>query len=181
MCIRDSYKVEPYVVSADIYTNPQHAGRGGWTWYTGSAGWLYQLVIESLLGLKRTVDRLHLAPKIPSGWESFEVYYRHHHTSHHCVAESSGRSARFHHRRPAERGDHHPGCGRGCDGWCDGDGSTCLLYTSILKWVCSIANWRRPSVKMTSNRRTSWSRLRSGTRLVVSTTNSSACIVSDAV
>ena len=86
----DTYKVEPYVVSADIYTNPQHAGRGGWTWYTGSAGWLYQLVIESLLGLKRTVDRLHLAPKIPSGWESFEVYYRHHHTSHHIHVRNLG-------------------------------------------------------------------------------------------
>ena len=57
-----TYKVEPYVVAADVYTNPQHAGRGGWTWYTGSAGWMYRLITESLLGLHLEVDRLRLTP-----------------------------------------------------------------------------------------------------------------------
>ncbi|MEQ1502752.1 MAG: glucoamylase family protein [Myxococcota bacterium] len=71
------YQVEPYVMSADVYTNPQHAGRGGWTWYTGSAAWMYRLIVESLLGLRLEVDRLHLAPRIPASWPSFEVQYRH--------------------------------------------------------------------------------------------------------
>ena len=57
-----TYKVEPYVVAADVYTNPQHAGRGGWTWYTGSAGWMYRLITESLLGLRLEVDRLRVEP-----------------------------------------------------------------------------------------------------------------------
>src|SRR3569833_1885974 len=55
------YRVEPYVMAADVYTNPQHAGRGGWTWYTGSAGWMYRLVTESLLGLRLEVDHLRIA------------------------------------------------------------------------------------------------------------------------
>ncbi|MBL8968995.1 MAG: carbohydrate-binding protein [Myxococcales bacterium] len=70
------YKVEPYVVAADVYTNPQHAGRGGWTWYTGSAAWMYRLTIESLLGLHLEVDHLRVEPLMPAGWERFEVNYR---------------------------------------------------------------------------------------------------------
>ena len=62
------YKVEPYVVAADVYTNPQHAGRGGWTWYTGSAGWMYRLVTESLLGIRLEVDQLRIEPQIPAAW-----------------------------------------------------------------------------------------------------------------
>jgi cyclic beta-1,2-glucan synthetase len=71
------YKVEPYVVAADVYAASPHSGHGGWTWYTGSAGWMYQLVIESLLGLKRDGNRLHLAPLMPDEWSSFKVHYRH--------------------------------------------------------------------------------------------------------
>ena len=71
-----TYKVEPYVVAADVYTNPQHAGRGGWTWYTGSAGWMYRLLIESLLGVRLEVDRLRIEPLIPEAWPSFDVHYR---------------------------------------------------------------------------------------------------------
>ncbi len=78
-----TYKVEPYVVAADVYTNPQHAGRGGWTWYTGSAGWMYRLVIESLLGIHREGERLRIAPLMPSDWSSFDVHYRYHDTRYH--------------------------------------------------------------------------------------------------
>ena len=74
------YKVEPYVVAADVYTNPQHIGRGGWTWYTGSAGWMYRLIIESLLGLRLEVDRLIFEPVIPPAWENFTVHYRYRET-----------------------------------------------------------------------------------------------------
>jgi cyclic beta-1,2-glucan synthetase len=59
------YKVEPYVVAADVYAVSPHTGRGGWTWYTGSAGWLYTLILESLLGLRREGDKLHFAPCLP--------------------------------------------------------------------------------------------------------------------
>lgn len=75
-----TYKVEPYVVAADIYAAPQHRGRGGWTWYTGSSGWMYQLIIESLLGLKLEVDKLYIAPCLPPEWKSFSVKYRYRNT-----------------------------------------------------------------------------------------------------
>jgi len=78
-----TYQVEPYVVAADVYTNPQHAGRGGWTWYTGSAGWMYRLIIESLLGLRLEVDRLRVEPLVPAGWTGFDVHYRHRETHYH--------------------------------------------------------------------------------------------------
>ena len=52
------YKAEPYVIAADVYAEPLHKGRGGWTWYTGSAGWMYQLIIDSFIGLKKEADTL---------------------------------------------------------------------------------------------------------------------------
>ena len=55
--LADRYRVEPYVIAADVYGAPPHTGRGGWTWYTGSAGWMYRLIVESLLGLTLEVDR----------------------------------------------------------------------------------------------------------------------------
>ncbi|MFU8857083.1 MAG: GH36-type glycosyl hydrolase domain-containing protein [Deferrisomatales bacterium] len=70
------YKVEPYVVAADVYGIDPHVGRGGWTWYTGSAGWMYRLGVEALLGLRRRGDRLFLEPCIPADWRSFEITYR---------------------------------------------------------------------------------------------------------
>jgi cellobiose phosphorylase len=86
----EKYKVEPYVVAADVYTNPQHAGRGGWTWYTGSAGWMYRLIIESLLGLRLEVDRLRIEPVFPAEWESFDVHYRYRETFHHIHIRKLG-------------------------------------------------------------------------------------------
>jgi cyclic beta-1,2-glucan synthetase len=70
------YKVEPYVVSADVYAVPPHVGRGGWSWYTGSAGWLYRLIVESLLGVQRQGDCLLLSPHLPAGWDGFRLHYR---------------------------------------------------------------------------------------------------------
>ena len=71
------YRAEPYVVAADVYAVAPHTGRGGWSWYTGSAGWLYRLILESLLGLTREADRLWFTPCLPDTWPSCEIQYRH--------------------------------------------------------------------------------------------------------
>jgi cellobiose phosphorylase len=71
-----TYKVEPYVLAADVYAVEPHVGRGGWTWYTGSAGWMYRLVIESLLGLRLEGGTLRLAPCIPPEWPGYTIRYR---------------------------------------------------------------------------------------------------------
>ena len=83
------YKVEPYVMAADIYAVAPHIGRGGWTWYTGSAGWMYRLVIESLLGLRLEVDKLHFAPCFPADWTGFKVHYRFRETVYHITVLQS--------------------------------------------------------------------------------------------
>jgi cyclic beta-1,2-glucan synthetase len=70
------YRVEPYVVAADVYSAAPHTGRGGWTWYTGSASWLYRLGIEAILGLKRTGKSLVIDPCIPNDWTDYELTYR---------------------------------------------------------------------------------------------------------
>ncbi len=71
------YKVEPYVVAADVYSVAPHAGRGGWTWYTGSAAWLYRAGIEGILGFRLQGEVLILAPCIPEEWPGFEITFRH--------------------------------------------------------------------------------------------------------
>jgi cellobiose phosphorylase len=76
----DVYKVEPYVVSADVYAVAPHTGRGGWSWYTGSAGWMYRLIVESLLGLRLEAGRLRFVPVLPEDWHGFTLSYRHHDT-----------------------------------------------------------------------------------------------------
>ncbi len=75
-----TYRVEPYVVAADIYTAPPHTRRGGWTWYTGSAGLMYRLISESLLGLRLEVDQLRFEPVLPRDWTGFKVQYRYRET-----------------------------------------------------------------------------------------------------
>ena len=75
-----TYKIEPYVIAADVYGVAPHTGRGGWSWYTGSAGWMYRLVVESLLGLRLDVDKLHFAPCIPPDWPGFAIHYRYRET-----------------------------------------------------------------------------------------------------
>jgi cellobiose phosphorylase len=77
------YKVEPYVVAADVYAVPPHTGRGGWTWYTGSAAWMYRLIVESLLGLTLEVDKLRIVPCLPADWKGFKMHYRHRETVYH--------------------------------------------------------------------------------------------------
>jgi cyclic beta-1,2-glucan synthetase len=71
------YKVEPYVVVADVYATPPHVGRGGWTWYSGSAGWMQRAGLENILGLRLRGDVLHLDPCIPKVWSGFELSLRH--------------------------------------------------------------------------------------------------------
>ncbi len=69
------YKTEPYVIAADVYAVDNHEGMGGWTWYTGSAGWMYQLLAESFFGLSRTGNRLTIKPCVPDSWNSFKIKY----------------------------------------------------------------------------------------------------------
>jgi cyclic beta-1,2-glucan synthetase len=71
------YKVEPYAVAADIYSAPAHVGRGGWTWYTGAAGWLCRAGLESILGFRKRGAALSIDPCIPRAWNRFEIAYRH--------------------------------------------------------------------------------------------------------
>ncbi len=72
----ERYKVEPYVACADVYSMPPHVGRGGWTWYTGSAGWLYRVTLEWFLGLRVQGTNLAIDPCIPRGWPGFEIVFR---------------------------------------------------------------------------------------------------------
>ncbi len=82
------YKVEPYVVAADVYTAPSHAGRGGWTWYTGSAGWMQRAGVERILGLRIRGHFLELDPCIPRGWPQFELTVRYRSARYEIVVEN---------------------------------------------------------------------------------------------
>jgi len=70
------YKVEPYVMAADVYANESHKGRGGWTWYTGSSGWMYQFIIGSLLGMELKIDVLQFTPCFPLDWPFVTIHYQ---------------------------------------------------------------------------------------------------------
>jgi len=82
------YKVEPYVVAADIYAEPPHVGRGGWTWYTGSAGWMYRAGIEWILGFRVRGSVLHFDPCMPRAWRSFEITFRYHSSRYEIFVEN---------------------------------------------------------------------------------------------
>lgn len=88
------YKVEPYVIAADVYANTQHLGRGGWTWYTGAAGWMYRVAIEYMLGIRIEKDRLSIAPVLPPSWSHFRFTYRRNDTTWnvHAIRNSSDES-----------------------------------------------------------------------------------------
>jgi cellobiose phosphorylase len=77
------YKVEPYVLAADVYSAKGHEGQGGWTWYTGSAGWMYRLLVEDLLGLRLDVDTLTFLPLLPAEWNEYTLHYRYRNTFYH--------------------------------------------------------------------------------------------------
>ncbi len=93
-----TYKLEPYVLAADVYTARGHEGEGGWSWYTGSASWLYRLLIEDLLGIRIEADTLSFAPLLPAGWTEFKVTYRYRNTFYHVqlrkVGEETGKTRR---------------------------------------------------------------------------------------
>ncbi|MGB8883989.1 MAG: glycosyl hydrolase family 65 protein, partial [Azonexus sp.] len=80
-----TYKAEPYVLAADVYALAPHTGRAGWSWYTGSAGWMYRLLLESLLGLRLEGERLHCAPCLPADWPGFTMTYRYRTTVYHIA------------------------------------------------------------------------------------------------
>ena len=87
----ERYKIEPYVVAADVYSVEPHTGRGGWSWYTGSAGWMYRLIVETLLGLEIEADRMNLNPLLPKDWDSFKFHYRYRDTFYHIrITRGSG-------------------------------------------------------------------------------------------
>ena len=71
-----TYQIEPYVISADIYSNPKYKAHGGWSWYTGSAGWFYRVGVEEILGIKKYGDSLVLDPKVPNSFKDFEIKYK---------------------------------------------------------------------------------------------------------
>ncbi|HET8914915.1 MAG TPA: protein ndvB, partial [Propionibacteriaceae bacterium] len=90
----DRYKVEPYVVCADVYGAPPHTGRGGWTWYTGSASWLYRVALEAILGFRREGNTLRFEPCIPPSWPGFEMVYRHHSATYQIRTDNSAGTGR---------------------------------------------------------------------------------------
>ncbi len=79
------YKVEPYVVAGDVYAAAPHIGRGGWTWYTGSAGWMYRFLTETLLGIHLEGNRLRITPRFPANWASYKIHYRYRQTVYHVT------------------------------------------------------------------------------------------------
>ncbi len=87
------YKVEPYVIAADVYAVHPHTGRGGWTWYTGAAGWYYRLIVESLLGLRRQGDQLHFAPCMRDDWQTYALRYRFGDTHYHIKVQRAPSTA----------------------------------------------------------------------------------------
>lgn len=88
------YKVEPYVVAADVYSVAPHVGRGGWTWYTGSAGWLHRAGVEAILGLRLKGDRLWIDPCIPAAWPGYEMTLRYRNAVYEISVRNPGNSGR---------------------------------------------------------------------------------------
>ncbi|HSK10261.1 MAG TPA: protein ndvB, partial [Vicinamibacterales bacterium] len=90
----ERYRAEPYVVAADVYAHPQHVGRGGWTWYTGSAGWMYQAAIEALIGLRLRGATFALDPCIPARWDGYRLQWRHGRTTYRIAVSNPERRGR---------------------------------------------------------------------------------------
>lgn len=86
----DRYRLEPYVLAGDVYGEPPYEGQGGWSWYTGAAGWMYQTIVRRLLGLNVEDGALSLTPCLPSDWQRAEISFRHHEASYHIEIRSAG-------------------------------------------------------------------------------------------
>src|SRR4029434_6291652 len=84
------YRAEPYVVAADVYSTPAHVGRGGWSWYTGSASWMYRIGIEWLLGFQLRGNTLTFNPHIPKTWNGFDITYRYYQSTYAIHVENRG-------------------------------------------------------------------------------------------
>ena len=89
----NQYKVEPYVIAADIYSSQNFPARGGWTWYTGSAGWYYNIGIEEILGFKKQGNKLKILPKIPISWDSYKATYHYQDTTYHIEVKKEDKKA----------------------------------------------------------------------------------------
>jgi cyclic beta-1,2-glucan synthetase len=100
------YRAEPYVVAADVYSAPQHTGRGGWTWYTGSSGWMYRIGVEALLGISLRKGALHIDPCIPKGWSRYEVTFKPSRTPYHILIENPDGVCRGVKRIEVDGADH---------------------------------------------------------------------------
>ena len=107
------YKVEPYVVCADVYSEPPHVGRGGWTWYTGSAGWMYRAGLESILGVRLRGAELILDPCVPRSWRGFEIAFRYGSARYQISVENPRGSLPGRHARRARRARRSRESGRG--------------------------------------------------------------------
>lgn len=83
-----TYKVEPYVIAADVYSAHPHIGRGGWTWYTGSASWVYKAGLENILGFQKSADKLVIDPCIPQKWGEYTIQYRYLETTYHIIVRN---------------------------------------------------------------------------------------------
>ena len=79
------YKTEPYALAGDVYALAPHTGRGGWTWYTGAAGWIYRFILESLMGLRIEANKLYIVLCLPADWNWFKVHYRYQQTIYHIT------------------------------------------------------------------------------------------------
>jgi cyclic beta-1,2-glucan synthetase len=90
----ERYKTEPYVTAGDVYAHHEHAGRGGWSWYTGSAGWMYQAAVEGILGLRRSGDAFAVNPCIPSTWPGFTLDWRFGKATYHIEVSNPGHRSR---------------------------------------------------------------------------------------
>ena len=90
----EQYMTEPYAVAGDVYDHPAHRGRGGWTWYTGAAGWMYRVALEGILGLERRGASFSLNPCIPSSWPTFSIEWRFGTTRYTIVVENPERRCR---------------------------------------------------------------------------------------
>ena len=89
----EKYRVEPYVIAADIYSSENFPGRGGWTWYTGSAGWFYKVGIEELLGIKKIGDKLKITPKIPIAWDGYKAVYHYQNTTYNIEVKKASKES----------------------------------------------------------------------------------------